>query len=93
VRWPCYILAYNAGHDIAEKWKKRTYLAIAHRPSAADLNGDGVVDLADFAVFTTCLTGPEVAVVAGCEPADLDLDADVDLADFSVMQDKFGTGL
>ncbi len=28
-----YILAYNAGHDIAEKWKRRTYLAIATRPA------------------------------------------------------------
>ena len=27
-----YILAYNAGHDINEKWKRRTYLAIANRP-------------------------------------------------------------
>ena len=27
-----YILAYNAGHDINEKWKRRTYLAIASRP-------------------------------------------------------------
>jgi hypothetical protein len=27
-----YILAYNAGHDIAEKWKRRTHLATARRP-------------------------------------------------------------
>ncbi len=27
-----YILAYNAGHDINEKWKRRTYLATAQRP-------------------------------------------------------------
>ncbi|MHC4945435.1 MAG: hypothetical protein ACYTG7_20680 [Planctomycetota bacterium] len=27
-----YVLAYNAGHDIAEKWKRRTHLAIAPRP-------------------------------------------------------------
>ncbi len=27
-----YILAYNAGHDINEKWKRRTYLATASRP-------------------------------------------------------------
>ena len=27
-----YILAYNAGHDAEEKWKKRTYLATASRP-------------------------------------------------------------
>lgn len=28
-----YILAYNAGHDIAQKWKRRTYLATASRPA------------------------------------------------------------
>jgi len=28
-----YILAYNAGHDINQKWKRRTYLAIASRPA------------------------------------------------------------
>jgi hypothetical protein len=27
-----YILAYNAGHDITQKWKRRTYLATASRP-------------------------------------------------------------
>ena len=27
-----YILAYNAGHDINEKWKRRTYIATATRP-------------------------------------------------------------
>jgi hypothetical protein len=28
-----YILAYNAGHDINQKWKRRTYLATASRPA------------------------------------------------------------
>jgi hypothetical protein len=27
-----YILGYNAGHDINEKWKRRTYLATSSRP-------------------------------------------------------------
>jgi hypothetical protein len=27
-----YILGYNAGHDINQKWKRRTYLATASRP-------------------------------------------------------------
>jgi hypothetical protein len=27
-----YILAYNAGHDVNEAWKRRTYLAVASRP-------------------------------------------------------------
>jgi hypothetical protein len=28
-----YILAYNAGVDVAESWKRRTYLAVASRPA------------------------------------------------------------
>jgi len=28
-----YILGYNAGHDVNEKWKKHTYLATASRPA------------------------------------------------------------
>ncbi len=28
-----YVIAYNAGHDINEKWKRRTYLATASRPA------------------------------------------------------------
>jgi hypothetical protein len=28
-----YILGYNAGHDINQKWKRRTYLATASRPA------------------------------------------------------------
>jgi len=27
-----YILAYNAGHDVDESWKRRTYIAVASRP-------------------------------------------------------------
>ena len=38
-----------------------------------DLNGDDVVDAADFAALSVCLTGPGIAVSGGCEGADLDL--------------------
>lgn len=31
-RYSRYILAYNAGHDIDQKWKRRTYVAVAPRP-------------------------------------------------------------
>jgi Secretion system C-terminal sorting domain len=30
-----YILAYNAGHDINESWRRRTYIATADRPQVA----------------------------------------------------------
>jgi len=56
-----------------------------------DLNGDDVVDAADFAAFSDCLMGPDVAVAGGCEGADLDFDLDADLADFAVFQLSFGT--
>ena len=55
-----------------------------------DLNGDDVVDAADFAAFSVCLMGPDVAVSGGCEGADLDFDVDVDLADFAAFQLHFG---
>ena len=48
-----------------------------------DLDDDGDVDADDFIVFSDCLTGPEVPLLAGCYFADLDRDGDVDLADFA----------
>ena len=56
-----------------------------------DLNGDDMVDAADFAAFSVCLMGPDVAVSGGCEGADLDFDLDADLADFAAFQVHFGT--
>ena len=58
-----------------------------------DLNGDGVVNGADFTAFAGCLSGPDVGILTGCNDADLDLDADVDLANFAVFQLEFGTGM
>ena len=55
-----------------------------------DLNGDDVVDAADFAALSVCLTGPGIAVSGGCEGADLDFDLDADLADFAAFQVRFG---
>ena len=57
-----------------------------------DLNGDDVVDAADFAAFSVCLMGPDIAVVGGCEGADLDFDLDADLADFAAFQVAFAAG-
>ena len=55
-----------------------------------DLNGDDVVDAADFAALSVCLMGPDIAVADGCEGADLDFDLDADLADFAAFQARFG---
>ena len=55
----------------------------------ADIDGDGVVRPADYALWNACLAGPEFAYPAGCELADLDGDNDVDLQDFA----RFGQTL
>lgn len=47
-----------------------------------DGNGDGVVDLSDYALFADCMKGPNVPRSAGCATFDFDRDADVDLRDF-----------
>jgi len=56
----------------------------------ADLDLDGDVDLADFAMFQGCFNGPNRAPKqAACDDADFDKDADVDLLDFSAFQGCF----
>jgi len=51
-----------------------------------DIDGDGNVDLGDYAVFYDCLTGPGQGLTSGCEAGDLDRDGDTDLADYGAMQ-------
>ncbi len=66
----------------------------------ADLNGDGLVDAGDFAIFAACMTGASVPYdshnlspgcsltvdLAGLIAADLDRDGDVDQSDFGRFQ-------
>ena len=47
-----------------------------------DDDGDGDVDLADFAAFNACVTGPGGLADTDCTPFDFDEDLDVDFADF-----------
>lgn len=54
-----------------------------------DIDGDGDVDLNDWALFAECMTGPGSGLAAGCETADLDSDGDADLADFGSLQEAF----
>ncbi|MGB2984886.1 MAG: hypothetical protein WBE26_03305 [Phycisphaerae bacterium] len=57
---------------------------------AGDCTGDGKVDLADYAVFYDCITGPNGGPIEPeCECADLDVDNDVDLADFGLFENGF----
>ena len=57
--------------------------------TGGDMDADGDVDLWDFAVFDSCLSGPGSAAGPGCECADADGDGDIDLADFAVFQIDF----
>ncbi len=57
--------------------------------AAGDLDGDGDVDLFDFAGMSTCQSGPQGGVAAGCEPFNFDGDDDVDWADFGEFQRVF----
>ncbi len=58
-----------------------------------DYNGDGTIDLADYAALPACMAGPEGALLADCDVFDFDSDTDVDLYDFACFQVVFGTSL
>ncbi len=56
-------------------------------PAFGDFDGDGEVDLEDFARMPDCLTGPDLGPVEiGCEAFDFDTDGDVDVGDFAAFQ-------
>lgn len=58
-----------------------------------DFDGDGDVDLADFALFTQCFGGAFNPPAVTCPPgvdADLDDDGDVDTGDFALFTQCFG---
>jgi hypothetical protein len=50
---------------------------------AGDADGDGDVDLADYAAWEACLHGVGATVDGGCAAFDSDSDGDVDLMDFA----------
>jgi hypothetical protein len=57
----------------------------ACRRLPGDLDGDGVIDLDDYAFFHGCLTGPRGGVEEGCALADIERDDDVDARDYSIL--------
>ena len=54
-----------------------------------DCDGDGDVDLDDFASLDACLLGPGAGLGSGCECFDSDGDGDNDLLDFAAFQVNF----
>ncbi len=85
--WYLHVQGYN-GEDAANG--TYDYSIVATYRVAADLDHDGDVDLADFAVFQGCFNGPNrPGRYSGCDAADLDTDLDVDLADFAIFQACF----
>lgn len=58
--------------------------------ASGDCNGDGVVDLDDYADFEPCLSGPGGGLpIPPCTCFDLDGDRDVDLSDAARFQAAF----
>ncbi len=55
-----------------------------------DMDGDGDVDLTDFANWAGCMTGPDAGPYdSGCAAFDFDENGDVDLDDFAGFQSAF----
>jgi hypothetical protein len=55
-----------------------------------DCDGDGDVDLDDYADYTTCHDVPGAGLGIGCECFDWNVDGDVDLRDFAPIQHAIG---
>ena len=76
----------------------KPFLTIDVGTVPGDFNDDGEVDLADYAIFTDCMAGPDVTTPPeGCSAdqfsdTDLGNDGDVDLSDFGLFQGYFADG-
>lgn len=61
-------------------------VSVQVRTVLPDFDGDGDVDLTDFAHLQLCFSGAGVAPQPGCEDARMDADPDVDAGDFNLFQ-------
>ena len=57
-------------------------------PLLGDFDEDEDVDLADYAWFQRCFTGPDVTAIPECRRCDFERDDDVDLDDYSIFASK-----
>ncbi len=57
-----------------------------------DVDGDGIVDLVDYAVMSGCMNGPGAEYAPGCAVFDFDADGDVDFHDCAGFQLAFTGG-
>jgi len=64
-------------------------LLVAECGYKGDLDGNGVVNFADFQQFKDCLAGPGVLTAPGCNCSDFNDDGRVDLFDFAEFQVVF----
>jgi len=77
--------------DGVETWGTAGTLTVDNvlfTPVAVSCDGDGDVDLAEFALMQTCFGA---AVAPGCECVDIDADGDVDADDYVILS-RFLTG-
>lgn len=62
-----------------------------------DLNRNRSVNIADYGLFSVCISGPGSGAGGNptleCQRADLDSDGDIDIGDFALLQLGFGTAL
>jgi hypothetical protein len=58
-------------------------------PLPGDINGDGAVNLEDYAALAGCLSGPDFSASTECAPFDFAGDGDVDLRDIAVFAQEF----
>ena len=56
------------------------------RAPHADFTGDGMVTLADYTQFASCITGPIGRLPDGCGQGDFDQDGNIDLKDVGTLQ-------
>ena len=81
------------GTALADHLGRRTLRCLIPPPAVAgESDGDGDVDLFDFAAFLHCVTGPGGRAPPDCATFDLDGGNDIDLRDFGVLQLAFMGG-